>query len=391
MVENSLQLTARLFKLLIALCAVLTTVPGMSGLAHATQITENSYEDIFPSIRGNNLVWQGRVDGDWEIFAYDIAAAGTPIQITHNTYDDISPQTDGSYVVWLGYSQSGGEIFLYDLSKGGAPVQITNDGKADSPPQIANGRVVWTSHQVSDSVEPGEIVLYDIAAGQPTQLTNNTLDDSAPRINDQTVMWVEANGTGKTVYIYDLTKPVGPTNPAPAPEGFVWTDSPQTDGNLTVLARRDGSDREIFVHNTTLNTYEQLTDNDGEDSYPRISGNNVAWVSGKGQASEIFLLALAQGGPIIDRVRPRACEPGETIRIIGHNFGESQGGGIVHISNRTFDAGSGRIKLWTDTRIKIRISKYKDDWFKGQDSRPRKIWVTVNGKDSNKKKIHVNK
>jgi hypothetical protein len=47
---------------------------------------------------------------------------------------------------------------------------------------------------------------------------------------------------------------------------------------LTVLTRYDGNDREIFVYNKCARTYEQITDNGLEDTYPRISGNHIAWI-----------------------------------------------------------------------------------------------------------------
>lgn len=50
-----------------------------------------------------------------------------------------------------------------------------------------------------------------------------------------------------------------------AHESFVWEDSPQTDGHLTVLTWHDGEDREIFVYDTSRNTYQQITDNQRVD------------------------------------------------------------------------------------------------------------------------------
>ena len=46
-----------------------------------SQVTNNSYEDSFPRIGGDYLVWQGYVGGDWEIFLYNIATGETK-QIT---------------------------------------------------------------------------------------------------------------------------------------------------------------------------------------------------------------------------------------------------------------------------------------------------------------------
>jgi beta propeller repeat protein len=376
---------------LVAVLAILSIVTlGFSSLVQAKQITNNSCEDTSPHIKGNCLVWQGFVAGDWEVFLYNIAT-GETVQITNNDYGDVSPQTDGDYVVWLGFSNSGGEIFLYDILNQ-TPTQITTDTNVDSPPKIANGLVVWAAQEVTTSVEPGDIFLYRTGIQQTEQLTFNeqdgNSDDSSPGINDAHVVWTQKNGSNTTLFLYDL--PVGPSYQAP--EGFVWQDSPQTDTdtNLTVYSRVVSNDREIFVRNTGLKAYEQITDNDFEDQSPRISGHNLAWVGGEDQASEIF---LASFGSNIEKLRPRSCKPGEILRIIGAGFGVTQGDSVLHIGPKTYDSSSPRIKLWSDTRIRMRIpfKKKPCDWYTGGDGtyRRRKVWVTVGGVDGNKKRLRV--
>jgi beta propeller repeat protein len=278
----------------IAVLAILLAVAsGFSGLVQAKQVTENSYEDSSPFIDENIVVWQGLEGNDWEIFLYDISDPNAaPMQITNNDYSDISPQTDGNYVVWLGFSDHGGEIFLYNISTKDT-LPITNDSNVDSRPRIANGWVVWTSHNVGDSVEPGEILLYDIGAQATTTLSasvdpDGTLDDSSPKIDDESVIWVQKGEGGATsLFIHYLDNG---TSPAPVADGFVWPNSPQTDGNLTVLTRYNGSDRDVFVYDSDLKSYELVNPpNDLEDRDPYISGNHIVWVRGEGAASEIFL------------------------------------------------------------------------------------------------------
>ena len=95
------------------------------------------------------------------------------------------------------------------------------------------------------------------------------------------------------------------------------------------------------------------------------------------------------GTPHIEKLKPRKCEPGEKIKIIGSGFGETQGESVVHIGKRTYDSDSRRIKTWSDTRIRIKVPKYRCTWFDGQDYRKEKVWVTVDGVDSNKKRLKV--
>jgi len=82
-------------------------------------------------------------------------------------------------------------------------------------------------------------------------------------------------------------------------------------------------------------------------------------------------------------------EPGLIVRIIGQNFGDTQGDSIVHIGPKIFDSSSPRIKLWSDTNIRIRLPNYQCGWFNGQSYKYIRVWVTVDGLDSNKKRIKI--
>ena len=92
---------------------------------------------------------------------------------------------------------------------------------------------------------------------------------------------------------------------------------------------------------------------------------------------------------LINKLRPCCSEPGTRIRIIGENFGDTQDDSMVHIGQTTFDSGNPKIMLWTDTKIVIRIPKYKCRWFKGKNFRRQKVWVTVDAIDSNARLLRV--
>jgi len=280
------------------LLTVSITVFGLVALAHAAviQVTSNSHADSFPQVKGDYLVWQGYVDGDWEIFLYD-AATGQTTQITDNDFDDLSPQTDGSYIVWQGFYEDEWDVFLWD----GIEVQLISGVSAeDVSPQIANGFVVWTSSPFGEGfIGPGEVILHDASNGTYDVLSEsvdpgNSFHDGRPRINDEVVIWVQVDGEGnETSYMYEFET----GSVSEITEGFVWRDSPQRDGGLTVLSRHNGGDRDIFVYDTVSRTYYQLTDDDSQDRYPSISGCYVAWVAG-GEiflAKQVILTAAAAG------------------------------------------------------------------------------------------------
>jgi hypothetical protein len=94
-------------------------------------------------------------------------------------------------------------------------------------------------------------------------------------------------------------------------------------------------------------------------------------------------------GPVIDRIRPRSCDRGKIIRILGSGFGNDQGNSVIHFAKSTLDSASPKIKYWSDTKIRVRVPKYRCNWFKGKDFRRTKVWLTVGGTDSNERRLRV--
>ncbi|MBW1743811.1 MAG: hypothetical protein JRJ47_10360 [Deltaproteobacteria bacterium] len=172
---------------------------------------------------------------------------------------------------------------------------MTNDTNVDISPQIANGRVAWVSHEVTDSVLPGNVMLYE--GGEFTKLTNSATGVSTPRMSDDAVAWLEpdpGNPRNNPLYRYDFQTKSTALSP-----NHVW-DDPQSDGPLQVLIKFDSHDREVHIVNTVKRTDEQITNNGVEDGYASISGNVVVWIEGEGEASEIFIAIYT----LFDPLRP---------------------------------------------------------------------------------------
>lgn len=75
------------------------------------QITNDEYTDWFPEISDlDYVVWMGYDGHDWEIYLYDYRA-GTTTQLTDNAYDDEFPHISSHFVVWQGKVDNQYEIF----------------------------------------------------------------------------------------------------------------------------------------------------------------------------------------------------------------------------------------------------------------------------------------
>jgi hypothetical protein len=117
--------------------------------------------------------------------------------------------------------------------------------------------------------------------------------------------------------------------------------------------------------------------------YSTDNANNTGSVN-----TETYTISTTYNHPVIDKILG-VKEPGLIVRVIGQNFGDTQGDSVVHIGPKTFNSSSPRIKLWSDTKIRIGLPKYQCGWFNGQDYKYIRVWVTVDGVDSNKKRIKV--
>jgi beta propeller repeat protein len=52
-----------------------------------------------PDISGGTVVWQQLVEGDWDIFGYNLTT-NREFAITDNEYDQVNPAISGNTVVW---------------------------------------------------------------------------------------------------------------------------------------------------------------------------------------------------------------------------------------------------------------------------------------------------
>jgi hypothetical protein len=149
----------------------------------------------------------------------------------------------------------------------------------------------------------------------------------------------------------------------------------------TVMSQSGDSGSPVVEANTNAAVALNFAGDTSGDGF----GNPIGAVL---SALQVSLCGSVSDNPFINKIRG-VKEPGLIVRLIGTNFGDTQDNSVVHIGPKAFDSSSPRIKLWSDTKIRIRFPNYKCEWFKGQYFRYRKVWVTVDGVDSNKKTIKV--
>jgi beta propeller repeat protein len=309
MAKRSKTMKPKLSLIVILLIVSLGSTGVVGADTTITPLTGNNYADTSPRIDGDYVIWQGYVNGNWEIFLYHIAS-GALEQITFNNFDESAPQIDGNYAVWQGYVNGNWEIFLYEIDDivSGTLYQITTNSAQDLSPRIAGEWVAWMQVPGPD-IDVQEIFLYWIPSLPnlvPIQLTNTGTgkENAILQMDANTLLWAETTDPeNTTLHICNLNTQVS----VPAPDGYVWTgDTPQRSGTLTVFAQYTAGGSEIFLRDTSTRVLKQITNNSIYDGQPSIGesrtlptgydtdeagaqGNFIVWVGGEGQDSEIYL------------------------------------------------------------------------------------------------------
>lgn len=252
------------------------------------QVTSNETEDALPKIHGNHVVWQSYLDGDWEIFHYNIKTQITTV-ITDNTVNDIYPVTDGNYVTWLSNDRTR-DILYYSIASGDTFVVPELYGTVgNSAPLIAYGRIGWTAN--------GEVYLFDIETGVTTNISaindpSHLMFDILVGFNNSTVCWIQDDDQGTHDESDDVAVPmvydIATRTTSVAPEGNICSENSLPDHNLRVLSRRINGNREIVLKSRDRDLL-QITSNSVPDIMPGISGNNIVWISGLKEGAEIYV------------------------------------------------------------------------------------------------------
>ena len=239
-----------------------------------TQISQTSISNYLAQISGGNVVWVGNDGNDFEIYLYN----GVDVtKLTDNSFHDGSVHIDGNIMTWIG----NGELFYYD---GSVITQITNNDDGDHMPTISGNNVVW--YRAFGYVhDEREIYLYD--GSTTTQIRPLHIGINIPTIDGNNIVWVEDDGNDYEIFLYDGTATNQVTNNQYDDGGALFHYNPVVDGNNIVWGGFDGNDYELYLYNGS--DIFQLTDNSYDDAYISMKGNNIVWSGFDGNDYEIFL------------------------------------------------------------------------------------------------------
>lgn len=195
-----------------------------------TNISNNEYNNINPSLYNGKIAWESNVDGDWDIYYWD---GSTIRNISNNDTNDYDPTLYNGTIAWEGYEgiyywdgaiitvipstsnartpslydgkiayvdyDGSAEIYYWD---GSVSHQITNNTDVDNNPSLYNGKIAWHSDLDGDY----DIYYWDGAAIK--KVTNNNSYDYNPSLYNGTIAW-EGDSN---VYYWDGTNVISINN-----------------------------------------------------------------------------------------------------------------------------------------------------------------------------------
>lgn len=268
-----------------------------SGATH--RVSNNRYDDRYPHMAGDLLVWQGGTGDDGEIFVHRISD-GTTVQITSNGQPDRNPRTDGDVVVWRGDPGKGaGRWAIYTWGAAtGRTEQLTGAGAGCWSP-IVDGR--WCAWHCLDDGDM-EVYLHDALTDSAAPVTLNREDDSPIALDGGRLLWrtagpnVSMPGHNFLNLLDIATGDVRVLAIAGATEihDFVlrgdWVAYSSTE-DIRINGKRIEDD-EIYLHYIPGNTTFKLTDNFTPDRFATLGDGFAIWIGTDGNDSEVMMTRL---------------------------------------------------------------------------------------------------
>ncbi len=227
-----------------------------------------------PYIDGDNIVWSSALDGDVEIYLYQVST-GIKTQLTSNTTEEYYPYIKGNSIVWAGMTGGDVEITLYQINTGTTTQISNNEFELNWWPQPSGDYVVWFGDDYDGDLE---IMLYQISTGTTTQITDNAIDDDYPEIDGNYIVWGQTDGSYFTRHLYVIntgqTKQISPDlTYASRTRNIIKGDFVTWSNFADYPAEED----ECYLYQISTDTLNLVAENSLGSPYPHLSETHLVW------------------------------------------------------------------------------------------------------------------
>ena len=197
------------------------------------------------------------------------------------------------------------------------------DRLAYGTPAIHGNRVVWASvdrdeyeslRSLTKVLLPNwDIFLLELDTGEVRQITTEEHAQTRPRVFGDTVVWLDArhdddyfNPRRFDVYAYDLStgQETRLTSTTSAEDNdlsisgnlVVWTDQRYVPENTSYPSNSGDYNNEIYAFDLSTGEEIRVTTNPGNDHYPVVDGNRIAWLRQWGyREADVFTYEVGDG------------------------------------------------------------------------------------------------
>ncbi len=290
---------------------------------HAAHYSPSFSGGGYVSIYEDKIVWFDYHTGNADVHMYDLST-GTETQITTNTWDQTFPDIYGDIIVWQDNRNSPSpdpdteqkDIYMYDLSTG-TESAVSTDPAPDRLPAIHGDRIVWTRDE--------DVLMYDMSTVTESVIEIGAGVLSHPDIHGHKIVWVGPAPTEPAIRLLYL-----PLNWTGTQAAFNTAAETQVDFFRDSIPLQECPEQ---VSVTTLNVATQNFDTFACSSTNCGVGSIGPFVEGLGinTADYTAVVGLVDGTPCWptrgcssgghDVVWADVVRPITTAHELGHQFG----------------------------------------------------------------------
>lgn len=209
-------------------------------------LTSGSQNNMEPTRAGEYTVWQRWVESSWEIVLFN---GETVTQLTENNYHDVAPSIRNGFVIWHTNDGDKREVMVYEITTG-----QTSTIADDEAGQVKNPRFVLmydTVHTNGDIITKG----YDFASGsvvplaaQPGELPEEI---PSPEPTEETRALIQNKSSLEEEDGLTTVTETGSTTPNKA------SSTPSTATNLELDLSKPASTTETTTFDVVVTPYEK--------------------------------------------------------------------------------------------------------------------------------------
>jgi TolB protein len=241
------------------------------------RLTDSPYDQTFPSISGNRVVWADRRPGDGNqvIVMLDLTT-GQTTSLTPENEESLLPTIDGDRVVYARLPVSGDwQLLTYDLRTGiESQFSTISRDLGLGRFSLSGDRVAWHTRRNDN----WDVYVYDFSTQTEARITTDPAEQADPSISGNRVAWIDRRNTQTwwDLYLYDFTTKretritQGPTagrSPALSGDRILWGDL------------RDGATFELYEYAFNRPDHERKLSVGLVENWIVTAGPYAAWMT----------------------------------------------------------------------------------------------------------------